>query len=329
MKAILIDAYGPFENARLGETPNPVPGPGEVLVDIRAADINFPDLLAIEGLYQVKPPLPFVPGKGAAGVVAAVGDAVTGFAAGDRVLAEVEHGTFAERLAAPAVNCFHLPDEMPFDEAAVFGLVYQTAYFALKERAHQDAGEVVLVLGASGGVGIAAIQLAKLFGGTVIAATRGEAGRQIVEAAGSDHVIDAAMDDLHDGLRDAVRAVTDGHGADIVIDSVGGAAHAAALRTLAWCGRLIVVGFAAGDIPTIPANYLLLKNIAAIGLNWAEYREREKDAMHAAQSALFDLYRDQGLRPLITERFTLDEFGTAMRRLKDGTVRGKMIFEIG
>jgi NADPH:quinone reductase len=328
VKAILIDEIGSHKNARLGDAPEPVPGPDELLVDLRAADINFPDLLTIEGLYQVRPPLPFVPGKGGAGVVAAVGEGVSGFSPGDRVLVEVEYGTFAERVAAPAVNCFHLPDGMPFDEAAVFGLVYQTGYFALKVRAQQQPGEVVLVFGASGGVGIAAIQLAKAFGGTVIAATRGEAGRDIVKAAGADHIVDAAMDDLHNGLRDAVQGMTDGHGVDVVFDPVGGAASGASLRTLAWCGRLVIIGFAAGDIPSIPANYLLLKNISAIGLNWAEYRNREKEAMHEAQSALFGLYRDQGLRPLITERFTLDEFGTAMGRLKDGSVRGKMVFEI-
>jgi NADPH2:quinone reductase len=260
--------------------------------------------------------------------VPGVGDGVYGFAVGDRVLAEVEYGTFAEKVTAPTINCFHLPDGMPFGDAAVFGLVYQTAYFALKARARQEPGEVVLVLGASGGVGVAAIQLAKAWGGTVIAATRGEAGRDMVTAAGANHIVDAAMDDLRDGLRAQVNDMTDGHGVDIVIDPVGGDLQGAALRTLAWCGRLIVIGFVAGDIPSIPTNYLLLKNIAAIGLNWAEYRNRDKEAMHAAQSELFELYRDAGLRPLITERFALKDFATAMDRLADGSVRGKIIFEI-
>ncbi len=329
MKAVVVERFAPFEEAQYKDMAEPRPGPGEVLVDMRAADVNFPDLLVVEGNYQIKPPLPFAPGKGGAGVVAAVGAEVSDFAAGDRVSLLVEYGTFAEKLAAPAANCFRLPDGMPFDDAAALCLVYQTAYFALKDRAQHRPEDTVLVLGASGGVGVAAIQLAKAFGSTVIAATRGEAGLATVGKAGADHVVDTAMDGLHDGLRDAVGAVTGGRGADIVIDPVGGAAHGAALRAMAWRGRMVIIGFAAGEIPTIKANYLLLKNIAVAGLNWNFYRDHAVETTHAAQAEMFALYGEGRLRPLITQRFALADFAKALRLLRDGRAQGKIILEIG
>lgn len=330
MKAVLVREFAPFAQAVLADLPDPVPGAGEVVVDVAAAEANYPDILVIEGRYQVKPPLPFSPGKAAAGTVArlgaGVGEGVSGLAVGDRVAVQVEYGAYAEKVVAKAQSCFRLPDGMGFETAAALGLVYQTAYFALVERAQFRPGDTVLVLGASGGVGSAAVQLAKALGAScVVACTRGEEGAAVARALGADHVVDAGMDGLHDGMRAAVLAATDGRGADIVIDPVGGAAHAAALRAMAWCGRMIIVGFAAGDIPAIRSNYLLVKNIAVAGLQWSDYRERQPEKVAAAQDAVFSLWRAGKLDPHISKTLPLERFAEALEALEAGAAKGKII----
>ena len=266
MKAVLVEEYGPFANTVLRTVEDPKVKPGMALVRLMAADVNFPDILVIEGKYQVKPETPFSPGKAGAGIVEAVGEGVTGLKPGDRVGIQVEYGAFAEKVLVPAQSCFPIPDAMPFDTATALGLVYQTAYFSLMDRADFKPSDTVLVLGASGGVGMASVQLAKAMGSPcVIAGVRGEANAAFAYQAGADHVVDLRMDNLRDGLRTAVRELTGGHGADVVIDPVGGEANAAALRAMAWRGRMVIVGFASGDIPAIRANYLLVKNIARRG----------------------------------------------------------------
>ena len=330
MKAVLVEAYGPYSGAVLRTVDDPAPQPGMALVRLLAADVNFPDILVMEGNYQVKPPLPFSPGKAGAGIVAAVGAGVTGLKPGDRVVVQVEYGTYAQKVLAPAQTCYPMPDDMPFDIAAALGLVYQTAYFSLMERASFKPSDTVLVLGASGGVGMASIQLAKAMGSPcVIAGARGEANAAFARQAGADHVVDLGMDNLKDGLRDAVKEITGGHGADIVIDPVGGDANAAALRAMAWCGRMVIVGFASGNIPAIRSNYLLVKNIAVSGIQWSDYRDRDPDAVAAAQAEIFSYWSAGKLDPIITQRVPLENYMDALDSVGGGKVQGKIVMTLG
>lgn len=329
MRAAVVEAFGPLENHRIGELPDPTPGPGEVVVDVRAADANFPDILVIEGRYQVKPPLPFAPGKAAAGVVSAVGAGVEGIAVGDRVACQVEFGAYAEKVAAPAVNVFPLPDALDFAAAAALGLVYQTAHVALARRARLAPGETVLVLGGAGGIGVASIQLAKALGAARVVATARSADRaETARAAGADAVVPTDAGELRETLRAEVLAATDGHGADVVIDSVGGAVTEAALRAVAWEGRLVVVGFASGDIPTFRANYLLVKNIAVLGLQWSDYRDRTPDVVRAAQAEIFRLATEGRLKPIIAAVHPLADFREALEAIRAGRVHGKVVLSV-
>ncbi|MEM7074394.1 MAG: NADPH:quinone oxidoreductase family protein [Pseudomonadota bacterium] len=328
MKAVIVSEFGPLSQATYAETADPVPGAGEIVVDIHAAEANFPDILVMEGAYQIKPPLPFSPGKAGAGVVSAVGDGVAGLSVGDRVGVQVEYGTYAERLNLPATTCYKMPAGMPFDVAAALGLVYQTSHYALVERCRFQPGEAVLVLGASGGIGSAACQLARAMGAsTVIGAVLGEENVATARSVGCDHVVELSGADLRERLRAQVRAVTDGRGADVVIDPVGGDAFAAALRAMAWCGRLVVIGFASGVIPEVKVNYLLVKNIEVSGLQWSDYRERDPDGVRRVQADIYDLWTRGKLAPHISEKLPLAQFGTALEQLRAGQVQGKLILE--
>lgn len=291
MRAIIVNEFGPPEGLRLCEVPPPVPGPGEALVTVHAAPVNYVDLLVVGGSYQFLPPRPFIPGKGPAGIVTELGSGVTTLAVGDRVLAMAEQGGYAQEVAVSADQCYHLPAHMSFIEAASLSLVYDTAWFALRERARLEAGETVLVLGASGGVGQAAVQLARAMGARVLAGIVRPERAAAVRTAGADFVIDLSHQNLRDRLRDQVHAVTDGRGADIILDPLGGAVFKAALRALAWRGRLVVIGFAAGVIPTVRTNYLLLKNIEVSGLQISDYRKRRPAQVAAAYAEIFELYQ--------------------------------------
>jgi NADPH:quinone reductase len=327
MKAVLVRAYGPFEAARLEECPDPVPGSGEVVVDVEAIDVNYPDILVIAGLYQFKPPLPFTPGKAAAGRIAALGPGVDGLRVGERVAAQIEYGTYTTKLRVPACNCYPIPDEIDVVEAAALMLAYQTAWFAFTDRAQMKAGESVLVLGAGGGVGVAAIQLAKALGaGVVVGATRGRAKAATIRRAGADHVVDLTQSNLRNGLREQMRGLTDGKGIDVVIDSIGGEATEAALRALAWRGRLVIVGFVAG-IPTISPSYLLVKNVAVVGLQVSDYRDRLPLEAARAQAAIFRLRVEGKLAPIVSEVLPLASFATALAKLRDGKAEGKIVLE--
>ena len=329
MKAVLVAQPGDRPRIGIAEVPDPRPGPGEVVVDVAAADTHYPGLLVVAGRYQVRPPPPFSPGKGAAGVVSALGTGVTGLAAGARVAVQVEYGAYAEKLRAPAVNCVPIPDDVSYAAAAALGLVYQTAHFALAERARLQAGESVLVLGGSGGIGTAGIQVAKALGATpVIAAVRAAEDAAVARAAGADAVIETAGTVLHDRLREEVVAANGGRGVDVVIDPVGGEAGTAALRALAWCGRAVVIGFASGEVPAIRANYLLVKNIAVLGLHWSDYRDREPARVAAAQRALFALHQQGRLAPIITRTLPLAGFRDALCAFRDGTAQGKIILTV-
>ena len=326
MRAVIVEAFTPFDQATVGERPPPVAGPGEVVVALEAVDTNFPDILFIEGRYQHKPALPFSPGLAGAGRVIAQGAGVSVPRLGQKVLVLPEYGTYAEQIAASAAHCLPLPESMPFETAAAFGLVYQTAYLALTERARVTPADRVLVLGASGGVGMAAVQLARALGARqVLAATRGPAGAAFARDLGADVTIDAAMPDLRNGLRAAVQQATEGHGVDVVIDPVGGALSAASLRAMAWCGRLVVIGFASGEVPQIGANYLLVKNIAALGIQWTDYRARTPHKVRAAQDHINGLWQQGVLGPKIEAVLPLARYGSALAALSGGTVRGKII----
>ena len=312
------------------EVPSPVPGTGEVIVAVSAAEVNYPDILMIKGTYQIKPPLPFSPGKAGAGVVEAVGDGVRGLRPGEKVAVQVEYGTYAEKVRAPAANCYPMPKALSFEQGAALGLVYQTAHFALIDRARLTAGEAVLVLGASGGIGTASVQLAKALGaGQVIAGVLGEESVHVARQAGADRVVDLGMNDLRDGLRDEVRTITDGRGVDIVIDPVGGEVTEAALRCLAWRGRIVIIGFAAGAIPRIATNYLLVKNISALGLQWSDYRERDPAWVARIQDEIFALASAGKIDPYISQIMPLERYADALRLLHDGHAQGKIILSVG
>jgi len=326
MRAVLVHEFGPVENAVLGDIADPVPRAGEVLVEIHATAVNFVDLLLIGGMHQSRPKIPYIPGKGPAGIVRALGDGVTDFEPGDRVLAMCEPGGgYAEMLTIPATQCHKIPDALPFAEAAGMALVYDTAWFALRERARMEEGETALILGASGGVGLAAIELVKAFGGTALAGIANPDKENLVRDAGADHVIRLDRENIHDDLRDQVYAVTDGRGADVVIDPLGDRFFGAALRALAWCGRLVVIGFAAGDIPSVKANYLLVRNIEVSGLQIGDYRKRRPDKTARCFEEIFSLYEDGKIKPLPIETRPIEDIQEALTALKHREVGGRLV----
>jgi len=325
MKAVLVHEFGPIDTLRVHDWPDPVPGDDEVVVDVMAAGVNFSDLLVIGGHYQVRPSLPFVAGEEAAGIVSSVGKNVDSCKLGDRALVLVDSGAHAERVLAPQSSCFVLPAAMGFLEAAGFGLAFQTAHYALVDRANLQPGEVVLVTGAAGGVGLACVRLAKALGAQVLAGL-GSAGKERAAlAAGADATIRLSGERLRDSIPDEVRARTGGKGADVVVEVVGGDVFDGAFRSLAWRGRIVVVGFAGGQIPSIAANRILLRNVAVIGLNSSDYRQRHPEWMRRVQQELFALY-GKGLLPAEpAECFPLEDAARALARLRDRRATGKIV----
>ncbi len=325
MQALIIREHGALENLCLGEFPDPQPGKGEVLVDVHAASVNFPDLLVINGSYQHLPPRPFVPGKDLAGVVAAVGEGVTRVKPGDRVLAQIEHGAFAQRAVVREALCFVMPASMRYEDGAAMGLVYLTAHNALLERAQFRAGETVLVTGAAGGVGLAAVQLAKALGAVVVAAVSSEEKARVARAGGADHVVRTDVPELRDTFRQQVFDAVGQRGIDVVLDSVGGDVFDACLRVMAWCGRLVIIGFAAGRIPQVKAGYLLVKNISLIGLQSSDYRERAPEVVRKAYEHLFALYEQGKIKPQVMAAYPLQDYLAALRTVQDRKVLGKVV----
>ena len=328
MRAVLVSAFGAVEGVGLADVADPTPRPGEVLVDIHAAPVNFVDLLVIGGTYQFRPELPFTPGKGPAGVISAVGPGVTHLAVGDRVLAMAEIGGYAERVAVAQSQCYPLPPAMSFIEAASLSLAYDTAWFALRERGRLQPGETALVLGASGAVGLAAVQLAKAMGATVLAGIARMEKALEVRRAGADAVIDLSRSDLRDSLRAEVHAATAGRGADVVVDPLGGDPFDAALRAMAWRGRCVVVGFAAGRIPVVKANYLLVKNIEVSGLQISDYRKRRPELLAECYAELFAWYEAGKLRPADAELYPLERAAAALAAVRDRTARGRVVLAV-
>jgi NADPH2:quinone reductase len=329
MKAIVIDEFKPPEQLSIGNLPDPALGDDSVLIEVRAAAVNYPDLLVVQGKYQILPERPFAPGKDAAGIVRAVGRNVTRVKAGDRVVAQLEYGAYAELVSARQESCFKLPDSMPFFDAAAMGLVYQTAYFALVERGGYKPGEKVLVTGAAGGVGSAAVQLVKGLGGIALAAVNSDEQASFLRDMGADAIIDLNVPNLRDAVREQVRAATADHGADVLLDTLGGDPFDASLRAMAWCGRAVIIGFAAGRIPEVKVNYLLVKNIGVSGLQWSDYRQRQPKKVDAVQQEIFRLYEQGALRPQIAGTYPLDRAGEALTLLASGQVSGKYVLTVG
>ena len=327
MRALVVDGFAPFETHEIREMPDPAPGPGEVVIDTQAMGMNFPDLLMLEGKYQHKPPRPFIAGFDAAGVVSAIGDGVTRVAVGERVLTSLRSGAFATRVTAPAHAVWQMPDAMSFEEGAALGLTYLTAYISLIENAGAQAGETVLITGASGGVGIAMTQFGTAMGMRIIGGVTSAQKAVLVQENGADSTVDLAADNLRDSLRDEVYALTEGRGVDLVVDVVGGDVFDAAIRAIRPGGRMAILGFASGRIPVIKANYLLVKRLTAIGSPLTSGRSRaEVDTLKDRGIAeLFRLYEAGGVKPVISARLGFDDWCEAFRRFKERRVIGKIV----
>jgi NADPH2:quinone reductase len=325
VRALHIVRHGEPEQLALAEVQVPAPGPDEITIDVHAAGVNFPDLLVVRGTYQNLASLPFSPGKEVAGIVSAVGERAGEFRVGDHVLAYVENGGYVERITVPTFLCHPVPGGLDAADAIGLGLTFQTAHFALFARGQMKSGETVLVTGATGGVGIATVQLAKACGATVIAGCMTASKADFARGHGADHVIMLDRPDLDQGLRAEIGALTGGRGADVVVDNLGGRVFDACLRSVAWCGRIVVVGFAAGAAATLRSNYLLIKNIAAVGLHWSDYRDRTPNLVSDAQKEIFDLWRQGRLVSPVTEALRLDDAVLALRRIADRQVRGKIV----
>jgi len=326
MRAILVNEFGSLENAELGTIDKPFVRPGELLIEIHATAANFVDILLIGGMHQSEPRLPYIPGKGPAGIVRAVGEGVVNFVVGDRVLAMCEPGGgFAEFVATPATMCHRIPDKLSFTEAASMALIYDTAWFALLERGRFRPGDCVLVLGATGGVGQAAIQLVKALGGVALAAVSDFSKVDMVTDAGAVFVIDITHDNLRESLREQVFEITNGKGADIVVDALGDKFFEAAIRAVAWCGRYVVIGFAAGSIPSLKVNYLLVRNIEVSGLQIGDYRKREPEKMQDCFDQIFKLYGVGKIGPPPFKTMPLEEVGKALGSIRDRTTRGRIV----
>ena len=325
MRAVQVRYPGPLGNHAIETLPDLAPGPGEVVVDVKTAVVNYPDLLVITGRYQVTPPTPFAPGKEAAGVVHAVGPGVTHIHVGDRVLVHVEYGAYATQIAVKESQCFALPDGMGFVDAASVGMAAQTAWFALHDRGGFQAGQSVLVTGANGAVGQAATQLVAALGGSALAAASNLERARAALAGTHCHFIDLSVPDLRNGLRQQVHDVTAKQGVDIVIDTLGADVFDAALRTLAWCGRIVTVGFAAGRIPEVKANYLLVKNISASGLQWSDYRDRVPERVARAHVAMLDLWERGLLRCPNIQTLPMAEFAQALQAIETRQAPGRLV----
>ena len=324
MKAIVCKEYGPPSTLVLEELPDLVPGPKEVLVDIKAAGVNFPDTLIIRGLYQFKPALPFTPGSDIAGVVKAVGECIKHVKPGDEVLGMVMTGAFAEQVLVPADMCFPQPPGMPPKIAASFMMAYGTSYYALKDRAKLKAGETLLVLGASGGVGLAAVELGKLMGARVIAAASTDEKLQLCQQYGADEIINYTREDL----KAKVKELTNGKGANVIYDPVGGEYTEPALRSIAWEGRYLVVGFAAGNIPKIPLNLALLKGCQIVGVFWGSFAMRSPKDNMSNTIELIQWYAQRKLKPHIHATYPLAETPKALEAMMNREVRGKVVIEM-
>lgn len=320
MKAVVCRQWGLPESLVVDEVASPVPGPGQVLVEVHAAGVNFPDTLIIQRKYQVQPELPFSPGGEVAGRVKAVGPGVSGWNVGDRVVGSATFGGYAQEAVIAAERVVPLAEGMDYAEAAAFVLAYGTSLHALKDRGRLTAGETLLVLGAGGGVGIAAVEIGKAMGARVIAAASDADKLALCTAHGADATINYATEDL----RERVKALAP-DGVDVVFDPVGGERSEAAFRCMAWEGRHLVVGFAAGDVPRLPLNLPLLKGASIVGVYWGNFLRRNADTTRAHMRDLFALHASGAVRPPVTRSYRMEEAGQALRDVMERRVKGKVV----
>lgn len=321
MRAIRCHQYGPPETLVVETVPDLQPGPGEVVIDVKAASVNFPDVLVIENKYQFQPPMPFTPGSEVAGVVRAVGAGVAHLRPGMAVAAFTRVGGFAEQALAPAHACMPLPDGVDFAVAAAFTLAYGTSHHAIVDRGALCAGETMLVLGAAGGVGLAAVEIGKALGAHVIAAASSDEKLAVAREHGADATIRYDIENL----RERLRALTDGRGPDVIYDPVGGAFAEPAFRSIGWRGRYLVVGFASGEIPKLPLNLALLKGASIVGVFWGEFAKREPQRNAQAFEELVHWLREGRLRPHISARYRLEDTPRALADMAQRRVTGKIV----
>jgi NADPH2:quinone reductase len=321
VKALQVTAVGSLESLEVRDVPEPNAGDGEVLVEVAACGINFPDVLLAHGKYQLRPELPFSPGGEIAGTVRAVGGGVSRVRAGDKVVAMMPFGGLAERVVVPEAATFPVPEGVDLVAASSVLTTYGTGWHALVDRAALKAGETLLVLGAAGGVGVAAIQIGKLLGARVIAAANGEDKLAFCREQGADLTVDYGKEDL----KEAVKKLTRGDGADVVYDAIGGPYTEAALRATAWNGRVLIVGFAAGDIPKVPTNLCLLKGASLVGVFWGSFVAREAARAREELTSVLEHVRAGRLRPRIHATYPLERGKEALRELSDRRVRGKVV----
>lgn len=325
MKAVLCKEYGPPESLVIEDIASPTPGRGQVNVSVKACGVNFPDTLIIQGKYQFKPAMPFSPGSEVSGIVKEVGEGVDTVRVGDHVIAFTGWGGFAEEVVTEASKLITLPGDIDFVTAAAFTLVYGTAHHALKDRAQIKAGETLLVLGAAGGVGLASVELGKVMGARVIAAASSAEKLAVCKQHGANELINYTTEDL----RERIKALTGGNGVDIIIDPLGGAYSEPALRSIAWNGRFLVIGFAAGDIPRIPLNLALLKGCSIVGVFWGSFTEREPEHNQENLHELLSWLAQGKLKPHISETYPLEGAAQALNDVLNRKVKGKAVLLTG
>jgi len=325
MRAVVCKEYGPPESLVVENLPAPELGAGDVRVRVEACGVNFPDTLIIENKYQFKPPLPFSPGGEAAGVITEVGTGVTDWKAGDRVIAMCGWGGFVEEMVLDPSRLIRTPEGMNSVTAAGFTMTYGTSHYALKDRANLKPGETLLVLGAAGGVGLAAVEIGKAMGARVIAAASSDEKLEVCRKYGADECVNYSSENLKERIRD----LTAGAGADVIYDPVGGDVFDVAVRSIAWEGRYLVVGFAAGRIPQLPANLVLLKSCQVVGVFWGAFTARDPERNHRNLAELASWVADGTLRPLVSKTYPLEQAGMALRSMLDRKVTGKIVLVTG
>ena len=324
MRALVCDKWDLPSSLSVGDLPKPNPGPKEVRIKVKACGVNFPDVLIVQGLYQFKPPFPFSPGGEISGVVDAIGDEVKGIEVGQEVVSMIGWGGMAEYVIAHKNVVFPQPPGMPHTVASAFLMTYGTSYHALKDRAELKEGETLLVMGASGGVGLAAVELGKLMGAKVIAAASTAEKLEVCKKYGADEVINYTTENL----KERVKELTDGNGADVIYDPVGGDFSEQALRATAWKGRFLVIGFAAGDIPKIPLNLALLKGCSIVGVFWGSFAKRNPGGNVQNTMQLIQWYQSGKIKPHIHGTYSLDEAPKAIMALMNRQVSGKVVVEV-
>ncbi len=325
MKAMLCTTFGPPESLTLTETASPPVGKDQVRVAIHASGVNFPDTLIIQGKYQFKPEMPFAPGHEVAGEITEVGEGVTRFKKGDRVIAMIGHGGYADEVVANVGNLLKMPDNMSYIDGAAFTMTYGTSYYALKQRGELKPGETLLVLGAAGGVGLAAVELGKVMGARVIAAAGSDEKLELTKKFGADAVVNYT----NEKIRDRVKDLTDGKGADVIYDAVGGDAFDEAIRCINWLGRLLVIGFASGRIPSLPANLALLKSCDVRGVFYGAWRARDPEDSAQNFKEMLDWYTQGKIKPHVSMTFPLEKAAEAMNALLSRKATGKIVLLSG